>query len=393
MSQFLIFLLSLLGLVGLIPWAPCQDRPFPEPAGGPRVDLGLYEMPSEGVFRGVAQAWARSAEELEACEVLIRHWVVGERDADAKEFARLRAAEQHLAAHRLEPSGWRSNPEAVSLYEDAVRDRKRANARRAAREAAVLEQISGLCGRDPADADSVKGRIAAWRGAALPVPIEGGCIDLAPLVENLGVSCPAVVLTVEQYSEEMRPIWIRKLQARERQLEANAAVVAGTSAPDATYAASRDFLDSAMTIATSNRRWAAAFAWALFPSDDECEQRLAVADLLKSAAMQRSPLDFPVDCGTDSVPSRVIQQWRQLADLVDEQGWWTTADGIYPRICASRVLPGPVSGYFAGDSASKLSGLALAHRMALEAVRVRDDPPAEVDASLGRDCEEQPSGN
>jgi hypothetical protein len=382
MTQPFLFLLS---VAGLLSGAPGQDQPFSGAAGGPRVDLGLYEMPSEEWLRAPAQIWARSADELETCEVLIRHWVVAERAADAREFARLRAAERQLAAHRSDPGGWRSNPEAVSLYAEAVRERQRANARRTAREAVVLEQICGACDRNPADADSVKGRIAAWRGAALPVPIEGGCVDLSPLVEVTGAAQGRIATAVEQYFVEMHPIWNRKLRARGRQLEANAAVVAGTAAPDATYSASREFLDSSILIATSNLRWAATFALALHPADDECEERFAVVDRLKSAAMQRSPVGVSIDCGDDSVRSRVTQQWHQLAELVDEQGWWTTADGIYPRLCGSRLLPPSVAEISAGESASNLERLAITHQMALDVVRSSNDPVGAVGAHAGGD--------
>ena len=357
-------------------WMPIQDHPFPAAGGGPRVDLGLFVMPSEELFRAPARDWARSDDERETCEALIRRWAIAERDADAREFARLRAAEQRLAAHRSDPGGWRANPEAVSLYEESVRERQRANARRTAREAALLDQLCGACGRDASDADSVKGRIAAWRGAALPVPIEGGCVDLAPLVEGNGENQELVADAVDRYLAEMQPIWNQKLRARARQLEANAEVVAGTAAPDATYSASRDFLDASMLVATSNRRWATVFASVLHPANGDCEGRIAAADRLRSAALQRSPSGIPTDCDEESVRGLVIRQWRQLAELVDEQGWWSAADAVYPRLCGSRLLGPSAAALSAEDPATKSARLAGAHQLALDAVDAPGSHPS-----------------
>jgi len=297
-----------IALIASASTALAQDSPFPPGMGGARVDLALYQPPPEEWFRDAAARWARNPEEQATCELVVERWAISERDADAKEFRTLRDAEHRLAAHRADPGGWRSNPEAVSLYVDAVQGRHRANARRVARETALLAQLCAACGRDAASADALTGRIAAWRGASIPVPIEGGCVDLAavaaPAVDAVGIGeQPAAdgdLLVFDRYLAAMRPRWDRKLQARAEQLEANAATVAGTADPDATLAASREFLESSIAITVGNLLWASEIARELHPSGDECQPRIAAADRLRSMALQRTFPGVPVDCGDET---------------------------------------------------------------------------------------------
>ena len=379
-----------IALIASASTALAQDSPFPPGMGGARVDLALYQPPPEEWFRDAAARWARNPEEQATCELVVERWAISERDADAKEFRTLRDAEHRLAAHRADPGGWRSNPEAVSLYVDAVQGRHRANARRVARETALLAQLCAACGRDAASADALTGRIAAWRGASIPVPIEGGCVDLAavaaPAVDAVGIGeQPAAdgdLLVFDRYLAAMRPRWDRKLQARAEQLEANAATVAGTADPDATLAASREFLESSIAITVGNLLWASEIARELHPSGDECQPRIAAADRLRSMALQRTFPGVPVDCGDETTRALVHRQWRQLTELVDELAWWSAVDSISVRFARMRVLARPADAASGADPSSLLQGISQVHGMALEVLDSSDfdeAPPPEGD--------------